>query len=150
MDSLNKKIAVLMEEKETVTGLNKALIQWKATTEMEQTAFSEKSAEYNERFEEIQEKLSKLRAEMEDRRRRASEIRQFIAALSGKMTLSGLPATSGMSESQSAPTGSPILDGTTDWDEEAWKLLVRKVTVYRDGRAEVQFKGGYSVTVRCG
>ena len=34
------------------------------------------------------------------------------------------------------------------WDEQAWRLLVTQVTVYKDGRAEFLFKGENRITVR--
>ena len=67
--------------------------------------------------------MNRLNAEKDDRARRSHEIRRFMTALD---------------------RAEPI----DVWDETAWPLLVRQVTVYGDGHVEVLFRGENRVVVK--
>ena len=121
--ALDAKIAAAQEEIDTVVEMNKALIREHAVTGIEQAAFDQKAAAYDERFRKADAKLNRLKAEKQDRLMRVCSVKKYVENLRGQA-------------------------GSIDvWNEQAWCLLVTQVTVHADGRAEFLFRGENTITV---
>ena len=122
--TLDMKIAAAQEEIDTVVELNKALIREHAVTGIEQAAFDQKAAAYDERFRKADTKLNRLKAEKQDRLMRVCSVKKYVENL----------------RDQAGPI--------EVWNEHAWCLLVTQVTVRTDGSAEFLFRGENRITVK--
>ena len=122
-EQLDRKIAETQAERDTVIEMNKALIREHAVTGIAQDEFDRKARAYEERFKKTDTRLARLNEEKQDRILRVNGIRRFRDVLAKQA-------------------------GAIDvWDEQAWNLLVRQVTVYHDGRVDFLFKGENTITV---
>ena len=122
--TLDTKISAAQEEIDTVVEMNKSLIREHAVTGIEQAAFDQKAAVYDERFRKADAKLNRLKAEKQDRLMRVCGVKKYVESLRGQ--------------------AGPI----EVWNEQAWCLLVTQVTVHADGSAEILFRGENRMTVR--
>lgn len=87
-------------------------------------AFSNKAAEYDERFKKADARLSKLQAERKEHLARSRSITAFAEGLLKQ----------------------PLV--LEQWDDQLWNLLVLKAVVSSDGTVAFTFKGENTITVR--
>ena len=122
--ALDRKITAAQAEVDSVLERNKALIREHAVTGIAQEEFDRKAATFEEQYRKADTTLERLNAEKQDRQMRARVIRKYVEDL----------------RAQAGPIGV--------WDEQAWRLLVSKVTVNADGSAEFLFRGGNRITIK--
>ena len=122
--ALDQKIAETTEEIVRVLTRNKALIREQAVIGMPSEEFDSIAAVLNEQYTAAEKKLTQMKAEREDHLSRGKEIRRFLETL------------------ESQPSS------LNDWNEQAWNLLVSKVTIQADGRAVFLFRGEIEIMVR--
>ena len=132
--ALDAKIAATQEEIDTVVERNKAFIRDHAVTGVEKAAFDKKVAAYDERFKKTDAKLTRLKAEKQDRLTRVCSVRKYVE---------NLRDLAERGETERGEAG-PI----EVWNEQAWCLLVTQVTVHTDGSAEFLFRGENRITVK--
>ncbi len=122
--ALDQGIAETTEEIERVLTRNKALIREQAVTGMPAEEFDSLAAVLNEQYKAAEKNLTQLKVEREDHLSRSKEIRRFLETM------------------ESQPSS------LNDWNEQAWNLLVSKVTIQADGRAAFLFRGEIEIMVR--
>ena len=121
---LDRVITDTQAEIDTVVELNRRLIREQAVAGMDVKEFDERAAVLNQRYQEADEKLYRLKAEREEHLTRSKAIRRFLALLDDQ----------------------PV--SLNAWDEQAWNLLVSQVTIHEDGSADFVFRGEITITVR--
>lgn len=110
------------EECREIEVLADKLIRENATVKMNQNAYNSRLDGYNQRYEALNVKLDKLRDKEAMLQHEAKLIEQFEIDL---LTLEELPV---------------------DLSPELWNVLVEKVTICHNGRAEFLFKIGVTIT----
>ena len=121
---LDEKITATQNEINEVVTLNNAFIRGHATTGGDIDEFSNKAAEYDERFKKADARLSKLQAERKEHLARSRSITAFAEGLLKQ----------------------PLV--LEQWDDQLWNLLVLKAVVSTDGTVVFTFKGENTITVR--
>lgn len=121
---LDQKIAESTEEIDRVLQRNKALIREQAVTGMPTEEFDNIAAILNDQYRAAERRLTQLKEERDDHLSRSKEIRRFLE------TLEKQPSS------------------LSDWNEQAWSLLVSRVTVRADGSAVFLFRGEIEIMVR--
>ena len=121
---LDQKIAEATEEIDRVLQRNKALIREQAVTGMPTEEFDNIAAILNDQYRTAERRLTQLKEERDDHLSRSKEIRRFLE------TLEKQPSS------------------LSDWNEQAWSLLVSRVTIRTDGSAVFLFRGEIEIMVR--
>ena len=166
--SLDAKIESAQAELDKIVEQNKALIRKQAVTGMAPEAFDLQAANIDEAFRKACEKVTRLNAEKKDRVTRACVVRKYVEDLSGQVRDVAIQAgdvamqagdLSGQARDIALQAGDVTMQvrdvamqvhNVAIWDEQAWRFLVEKVTVFADGSAEFLFRGGNRITVRMG
>ena len=157
--SLDAKIESAQAELDKIVEQNKALIRKQAVTGMAPEAFDLQAANIDEAFRKACEKVTRLNAEKQDRLTRACVVRKYVEDLSRQAVDVAMRARDVALQVGDVPmqardvamqAGDVALQAGDIWDEQAWRLLVEKVTVFADGSAEFLFRGGNRITVRMG
>lgn len=119
--SLEKEEKELRQEMEVVSGMIRDAINENARVAIDQTDFQSRYESLVKRFDDTKAKYDVVCAEMDDKRIRRATVEQFLADLAKRNTL------------------------LTEFEPEAWHLLVDYVTVYSLDNIRITFKNGQEI-----